>query len=177
MSVPEISAAAAVASLSHDGGRPRRRPLPRASLSSVRIASSICSRSRRKSASILSMSKLYVLAFRVSPQDQGNHDRLCFLGSSGFLIVDRPDAIKRKFKAPFPETQGNSATGTKRKVLGLWLKIRNRRGRRRPGTPSPVKIERNAQGHQSQSHQRLTRRFLERIGKKKQRHQYEKYRH
>jgi len=35
------------------GGRPRRRPRPRASLSRLRIASSICSRSWRSSASIL----------------------------------------------------------------------------------------------------------------------------
>jgi hypothetical protein len=38
------------------GGLPRRRPLPRANRSSTTIASSICSRSLRKSANILLMS-------------------------------------------------------------------------------------------------------------------------
>src|SRR5690242_13048077 len=38
--------------LSQAGGRPRRGPLPAASLSRLKIASSICSRSRRRSARI-----------------------------------------------------------------------------------------------------------------------------
>jgi hypothetical protein len=40
----------------HDGGRPRRRPRPCANRSSVKIASSICCRSWRKSASIFKTS-------------------------------------------------------------------------------------------------------------------------
>ena len=60
------SPAAAAASFSHEGGRPRRRPLPRARRSSVRMASSICSRSSRSSASILSTSKFTPPVLRFS---------------------------------------------------------------------------------------------------------------
>lgn len=49
----------------HAGGRPRRLPRPRARRSSVRIASSICSRSWRRSASIFKTSMCSISTFPV----------------------------------------------------------------------------------------------------------------
>ena len=148
-SSPAAAEATAVASFSHDGGRPLLRPRPLARRSKVKIASSICSRSSLSSASILSTSKI-----GSSRHHRSGGLNKCALPRNRDIYLDKESlccfhniiqCCLGSRVLLVPTIRCKTAELANRWFVALSIPL------------FPMEIKRNADQHKTQSHQRFSR--------------------